>query len=55
MDGHAAGCDFGVPSELGGEGMVVCGEETDAADVRGDVVEDGLGYCYTVVSTCSSS
>ena len=42
VDLHALRGYLGVAGELGGEGVVVCGEEASAADVRGDVVQDGL-------------
>jgi hypothetical protein len=43
MDLHPLGRDLGMARKLGGQGMVVRCEETCAADVGGDVVEDGLG------------
>ena len=42
VDLHAFWRDLGVARELGGQGVVVRCEEACAADVRGDVVEDGL-------------
>ncbi len=38
LDLHALVGDFRVVVELGGEGVVVGGEEADAADVGGDMV-----------------
>lgn len=55
MDAHAAITDFRMRREFGGEGMVVGSEEADAADVSGDVVEDGLGDSYAIVAACAAA
>lgn len=49
VDLHAAVADLGMGGEFLGEGVVVRGEEADAADVGGDVVQDGLGDCDAVI------
>ena len=49
LDLHAAVADLRVGGKLLGEGVVVRGEVADAADVRGDVVQHGLGDGHAVV------
>ena len=41
--------------ELGGEGVVMGCEETCAANVRCDVMEDGLCDCHTIIRTCTAA
>jgi len=54
VDLHSFGRDLRVPSELGSEGVVVGCEEAGAANVRCDVVEDGLCNGDAIVGTCSA-
>lgn len=49
VDAHSLGCNFWVSLELSSKGVVVGCEEAEGANVRGDVVQDGLGDSHTVV------
>ena len=50
VDLHPAVHDFRMAAEFLGERMVVRGEEADAADVRGDMVQHRLGDRDAVVA-----
>lgn len=54
VDLHASVPYFRMRGELLGEGVVMGGEEADAADVRGDVMKDGLGDGNAVVGGCAA-
>lgn len=49
VDAHTLWCDFRMSLELGSKGVVVGREEAESADVRGHVVQHGLGDGHTVV------
>ena len=52
---HPLGGDFGVAGELRRQAAVVGREEAEAADVRGDVVQDCFGDGNTVVGGCAAA